>query len=138
MSLCKAVGPEEFICTEPFGHRTPHMAGDAISWPLARDSSINDLIQSEASLMRENARLVMQVAELQGEGTKHIEERRELQAQIDAIYKALDAAELAAGRPDTVWEHERVGFPIPIPGCQCNCSSCIVIRGIRAFIETRK
>ena len=130
MSLCKAVGPEEFICTEPFGHRTPHMAGDAISWPLARDSSINDLIQSEASLMRENARLVMQVAELQGEGTKHIEEHRDLQAQIDAIYKALDAAELSAWRKTPDENGVRVSA--------CNCSSCIVIRGIRAFIETRK
>ena len=71
--------------------------------------------------------LRQRIDELHGANTAEVGRRRLAEAKIDAIYKALDAAELAS------WHFEYQGVKEP-----CPCSSCIAIRGIRAFVESAK
>ena len=77
--------------------------------------------------------LRQRIDELLGANTAEVERRRAVEAKIEAIYKALDAAELVSwivgvASPDGD----------PPPRRACGCSSCIVIRGIRAFVESAK
>lgn len=60
-----------------------------------------------------------------------LERARVAEGKINAIYAALDAAERSCHRSGSSLvggTHET----------QCDCASCVVIRGIRAFIKETK
>lgn len=69
------------------------------------------------------AALEERITELQGANNREVERRRDAEASVDAITEALEAAEascaLARGEP-------------------CLCGSCIVIRGIVAFVQDQR
>lgn len=82
--------------------------------------------------------LLARIDKLLAVNTAEVERRRIAESKIEAIYKALGASELASWQSPVLNGPAVLAGPRELQRTPCGCSACIVIRGIRAFIENKQ